>query len=151
MTVEPVPEPTVELDAEGWPVRRDTSPLAQFLKVEQDGEGGCRVVLDPVHMSPNGTMHGGALFSMFDTAMGTAAAGRLPEGRLCVTMEVHIRYLKPTFDGEVEVTASVLNSGKRIIQTEARAINRDSSGGERTVASATGSFVVIDRERPAPA
>ncbi len=141
-------EPTTELDPGGWPVRRDTSPLTQFLEVEQDGEGGCRVVLDAMHMSPNGTMHGGALFSMFDTAMGTVAAGRLPEGRLCVTMEVHIRYLKPVFDGEVEVRASVLNGGKRIIQTEAKATNRDSSGEERTVASATGSFVIVDIDTP---
>mgnify|MGYP002725540204 CR=1 FL=1 len=128
------------------PQRCDTSPLAEFLKVDQDGEGTCRVSINPVHLSPNGTMHGGALFTMFDTAMGTAAAKHLTEGQMCVTMEIQIRYLKPIFDGDVEVLGTVMHPGRRIIQTEARAIN-----GDRIVASATGSFVVLDREKPAPA
>jgi uncharacterized protein (TIGR00369 family) len=64
---------------------------------------------------------------------------------MCVTMEIQIRYLKPIFEGEVEVHGTVLHPGRRIIQTEARA----TSGG-RLVASATGSFVVLDRERPVP-
>jgi uncharacterized protein (TIGR00369 family) len=123
------------------PIRHDTSPLAEFLDIDQDGEGMCRVSIDPVHLSPNGTMHGGALFTMFDTAMGTAAAGHLAEGQMCVTMEIQIRYLKPIFEGEVEVHGTVLHPGRRIIQTEARA----TSGG-RLVASATGSFVVLDSD-----
>ncbi|MBC8194505.1 MAG: PaaI family thioesterase [Acidimicrobiia bacterium] len=134
------------MDSPGTPVSHDSSPLAEFLKVGQDGNGTCRISIDPVHLSPNGTMHGGALFTMFDTAMGTAAAGYLAEGQMCVTMEIQIRYLKPIFEGDVEVRGSVLHPGKRIIQTEARATN-----GDRTVASATGSFVVLDRERPTPA
>ena len=123
------------------PIRHDTSPLAEFLDIDQDGEGMCRVSIDPVHLSPNGTMHGGALFTMFDTAMGTAAAGHLAEGQMCVTMEIQIRYLKPIFEGEVEVHGTVLHPGRRIIQTEARA----PSGG-RLLASATGSFVVLDSD-----
>ncbi len=123
--------------------RHDTSPLSEFLEVDQDGKGTCRVSIDPIHLSPNGTMHGGALFTMVDTAMGTAAAERLTEGQMCVTMEIQIRYLKPIYNGEVEVHGMVLHSGKRTIQTEARVTN-----GDRLVASATGSFVVLDKERP---
>jgi acyl-CoA thioesterase len=133
------------MDSPDDQIPHDSSPLAEFLKVKQDGKGTCRVSIDRVHLSPNGTMHGGALFTMFDTAMGTAAAGHLGEGQMCVTMEIQIRYLKPIFDGEVEVCGSVLHPGRRIIQTEARATN-----GGRIVASATGSFVVLDRERPVP-
>jgi uncharacterized protein (TIGR00369 family) len=133
------------MDSPDPSIRRDISPLSEFLNVDQDGEGTCRVSIDPVHLSQNGTMHGGALFTMFDTAMGSAAAGHLAEGQMFVTMDIQIRYLKPIFGGVVEVRGTVLNPGRRIIQTEARATN-----GGRTVASATGSFVILDRERPTP-
>ncbi|MDP7542339.1 MAG: PaaI family thioesterase [Acidimicrobiales bacterium] len=126
-------------------IRMDDSPLATFLEIGQEaGNGGhTRITLDDRHLSPNGTMHGGALFTMFDSAMGAATRSLLGTDQICVTLEIQVRYLKPIFSGSVEVRAEVLHRGRRIIQLEATATNDG-----MPVAFATGSFVVLDRTAP---
>lgn len=122
--------------------RRDDSPLATFLEITQevDDGGHTRVTLDDRHLSPNGSMHGGALFALFDSAMGAATSGTIGTDQMCVTLEIHMRYLRPVFAGTVDVRAEVLHPGRRIVQLEATATNDGTP-----VAHATGSFVVLDR------
>lgn len=122
----------------------DDSPIATFLGIDQDaGLGGasCRVTIEDKHRNPNGTMHGGVMFTMFDLVMGIAVNAHLGPHQLCATSEVHIRYLRPVFGGSVVATAAVVSAGSRIVQLEARAVD----DGGQLVATATGSFVVLER------
>lgn len=124
----------------------DDSPLAKYLKIEQraDAEGAtCRVTVDSVHVNPNGSFHGGAMFAMIDLAMGIATSTQLEPNQICATSEIHIRYLRPVFEGTVEVTATVVDPGDVIVQLEAKAVD----GNGKLVASATGSFVVLEHRR----
>ncbi len=127
----------------GW-VQMDDSSLASFLGIEQrvtERGAHCRFTIDRKHMNPNEALHGGAMFTMLDLVMGIATAAQLDADQMCATSEIHIRYLKPIFEGVVEATATVLSRGRRIIHLDARAI--DEAGV--LVASATGSFVVLER------
>ncbi len=116
-------------------------PLADFFGIEpvrEDGRIGCRTVINENHLNPYGMVHGGVLFTMIDQAMGTAAHEYLDSNQICTTLEIHIRYLKPVSEGEIEVLATVLNPGRRIVQLEAKA-----TASGRVVGAATGSFVVL--------
>lgn len=48
--------------------------------------------VDPKVLNPYGIVHGGILFSMADTAAGTAC---LASGRECVTLNSSINFIKP--------------------------------------------------------
>lgn len=77
---------------------------------------------------------------MMDTAMGAAVMSVLGEGKLCATIEIHTRFHRPASNGTLTAKAKVLTAGRRIIHLEASTCD----GEGRLVASATGSFAVID-------
>ncbi|MBC8363590.1 MAG: PaaI family thioesterase [Actinobacteria bacterium] len=118
--------------------RLDTSPLSQFLDIEQvttpDGVE-CRIAIDGRHLNPNGSMHGGAMFTLLDLAMGVTTSTYLEPTQMCATAEIRVRYLKPVFEGSVVATASVVDHQGRRISLEARAT--DDRGEEVATASAT--------------
>ncbi len=124
-------------------------PLAEFFGIEpvhDQDRMGCRITINENHLNPHGVVHGGVLFTMVDQAMGMAAYQHLAPNQICTTLEIHIRYLKPVSEGVIEVLATVLNQGRRIVQLEAKA-----TAGGRVVGAATGSFVVLTLpETPAP-
>lgn len=76
---------------------------------------------------------------MADTAMGRATLDLLPEGDLCASIELQIRFLRPIGAGELRVEVAVLRQGRRVVHLEARAFD----AGAELLAVATGSFAVI--------
>jgi acyl-CoA thioesterase len=50
------------------------------------------------HLNPNGTLHGGVIYSVADTAMGAALFSRLDPGEQCATLEIKMNYATGTFD-----------------------------------------------------
>ncbi len=87
-------------------------PLRTFLDFTiDDGIGGEAVAALDVsdrHLNPNGVVHGGVVFTLVDTAMGRATMSVLEEGRICASIEVAVRYLRPITGGRLVATASVL-------------------------------------------
>ena len=118
--------------------------LRDFLgmDIEQGEAGTCAARLDAgeEHLNPHGTVHGAVLFTMVDTAMGGATMSVLDEGKLCASIDVHLRFLKPVFGGALEAAAEVVRAGKRVVHLEARV--RDGDG--EVVAMATGAFAVLE-------
>ncbi|MEZ5311127.1 MAG: PaaI family thioesterase [Microthrixaceae bacterium] len=106
--------------------------------------GGGVVTLDVTeeHMNPHGVVHGAVPFALMDTAMGSAVMDVVEEGQLCATIEIQTRFHRSTRSGTLRATATVLNAGRSIIHLEARTV--DDLG--RLVASATGSFAILDRK-----
>ena len=88
------------------------------LQVDEVEEGVGRVTVDVEehHLNPHGTVHGGMLATMLDTAMGTAvtATGR----EMPVTVALTVTYLEPGRPGQLQATARVRKSGKRLLVVE---------------------------------
>jgi acyl-CoA thioesterase len=63
------------------------------MRIESAGDDGIRVTMDPAgKLNPNGTIHGGAIFSLADQAFGIAAnLESVPE----VAVSASIQYLAP--------------------------------------------------------
>ncbi|MGN0483311.1 MAG: PaaI family thioesterase [Lachnospiraceae bacterium] len=56
------------------------------------------------HTNPNGSVHGGMLFTLADTIAGVAGESR---GRVVTTINSNINYLKPAFEGDLLTAEAV--------------------------------------------
>ena len=127
-------------------VSSDGFPLKDYLGFDLVEEEPGRVVatmeVTERHLSPNGTVHGGVLFTLVDTAMGKATVGVIAEGRTCASIELSARYLRPVgTGGRLVAEVTVLRAGRRVVHLEGRV---RCEGDDRPVAVMTGSFAVID-------
>lgn len=122
---------------------RGAFPLRSLLGMEvaspRPGVGTGHLVVAPIHHNPNGVVHGAVLFALVDTAMGAATQGILEEGRVCASIDVHLRFLRPVADGSVHAEVEVVHAGRRIVQLEGEVRDDD----DALVATATGAFAVI--------
>jgi len=64
------------------------------------------------HANAMGTLHGGVLCALADTAMGVAFFTVLEEGESLTTLELKINYLKPVWKGKLTASAKVVKRGK---------------------------------------
>ncbi|MBD8684114.1 PaaI family thioesterase [Pseudomonas sp. CFBP 13719] len=83
-------------------------------------------------------MHGGAIFSLVDIAMGLACSTAHGFDNRSVTLECKINYLRAVSEGEVICKAQVLHAGRRTMVVEADVLQ-----GEKLMAKAQGTFVVL--------
>jgi len=118
-------------------------PLRSFLGMDIEelgvGRAVARVDVTGDLLNPNGSVHGGVVFTMVDTAMGKAAMSVVGEGQLCATIEIQIRFLRPAISGRLEATATVVKPGRKIIHLEGRVL--DDAG--RLIATGAGTFAVF--------
>ena len=90
-----------------------------------------------------GVVAGGILATLADESMAHAVISILEEGRLTVTTEMNIRYLRavdPAGKGMLYGKARVIKPGRSIIVAEAEV----RSEADRLIATAGGSFFVIE-------
>ena len=117
-------------------------PLREMLGFTiETGEGVATAWLDvdERHINPHGTVHGGVMFILLDTAMGGATMSVLDEGNWCATLDIHTRYLAPCFGGRITATATVRKAGRRVVHLDGVVTGAD--GTEYAAASAV--FAVI--------
>jgi acyl-CoA thioesterase len=122
-------------------------PLQEFLAFairQGDRAAETSLTIGPQHLNPNGVIHGGVAFSLMDTAMGAAAMTVVPEGGMCVTIEVQARFHAGASSGVLLAEATILSAGRRVIHLS----SRTTDGNGRLIASATGSFAVIEIRTP---
>ena len=110
------------------------------LEVESLDDGDARVTLDAGdrHLNPHGTVHGGLLATMVDTAMGAAVATTTEDGEAPVTIEMKVTYLEPGKPGRLVADAHVRKRGRRITIVEAEIVQDDD-----VVAHAIATFTTI--------
>ncbi len=114
-------------------------PLAGTLGVSrfEVGPGHVVVGLEPeeFHYNPLGTVHGGVVASLLDTAAGCAVHTTLPAGGGYTTVDLHTRFLAPVRreTGPVHATGTLLHRGSRT----ATAVARLEDAGGRLLAHAT--------------
>jgi uncharacterized protein (TIGR00369 family) len=111
-------------------------PLGFVLRDGEDGRSRWEYRVDPAHYNLNGTLHGGVVMALLDTAMGFAVVSRVAnEGRYNAAAEMSTRFLAPVRGGVLTAEATVLKIGKRLAVVEGRAT--DDGGTVVAVASAT--------------
>jgi acyl-CoA thioesterase len=114
--------------------------LGMAVSSPRRGRGTASLEVTPALHNPNGVVHGAVLFAMADTSMGAAAMSVLEEGLACASIEVQLRFLRPVAGGPLRADTEVVKAGRRVVQLESRI----SDGEDRLVATAAGSFAVID-------
>ena len=92
---------------------------------------------DEVHENPMGTMHGGIVATLVDTAMGCALSSLLPVDAGFTTLELKINFVRAITQatGRVHAEGSVVHSGGRVATIEARV--HDDSGALYAHATST--------------
>jgi uncharacterized protein (TIGR00369 family) len=96
---------------------------------------------DPRFANPMGTVHGGIIATLLDSALGCAVQTVLPDGAGYTTLSLELKYLRPvTVDaGELRATGTVVHAGRRQATAEGHLI--DASG--RLLATATSTCLVL--------
>ena len=66
------------------------------------------------HHNPMGTVHGGILCTLADSAMGMAFASTLGAGETFTTLEIKVNYLRPVFEEKLYASAKVVHRGRTV-------------------------------------
>ena len=93
------------------------------------------------HYNPIGTVHGGLLCTLLDSALGCAVQTTLPQGQGYTSIDITVNYLRPVLatSGPLTCVATVTKPGNRVAFADG--VVTDGSG--KTVATATGSLLVF--------
>jgi uncharacterized protein (TIGR00369 family) len=92
-----------------------------------------------------GSVHGGIITTLMDTALGSAVQSVLPAGRVATTMDLHTRFHRPVTVavGKVFARAHVVHAGRRTATSQAELV--DAEG--RVYATGTSTLMILD-DRP---
>ncbi|MEU7921536.1 PaaI family thioesterase [Micromonospora zamorensis] len=116
--------------------------LLDMSRMEAD-EGRVSVELTPqeFHYNPLGTVHGGVLSTLLDTAAGCAVHTTLPAGVGYTSLDLNVKFLRPvTVDsGTLRCEGTVLQRGRRTALAEARITDADA----RLIAHATSTCLIL--------
>lgn len=116
-------------------------PVAQLVGFDLDEVDDGRVVMtmapEEFHFNPIGSVHGGIVATLLDSAMGLAVHSKLPVGRGYTTLEIKVNYLRgvTVAAGRLRVTGHVVHLGRQTAMAEAHI--SDSSGKLMAQASTT--------------
>ena len=109
-------------------------------------EGSVTLLLDPqeFHYNPLGSMHGGVISTLLDTAAACSVHSTLPVGVGYTSLDLNVKFLRPVTlaSGRLTCVGSVLQSGRRTALAEARLT--DAKG--RLVAQAMSSCMIFPME-----
>lgn len=94
--------------------------------------------VEPRHLNLSGTLHGGMIATLADTATGLAFRTGLEEDASALTSSLSVTFLRPGGIGVVTARGRVLKRGSRFGYAEADVIDADG----RLLARATATFTV---------
>ena len=106
-------------------------PAARLLDIRLDevDDGGVVFSMEPreTHYNPAGTVHGGILTVLADTAMTTAVMSKLPAGSWAPTIELNMNFIRPVTEstGRISATGSVIHVGRKVAVAESRILDAD--------------------------
>jgi uncharacterized protein (TIGR00369 family) len=85
----------------------------------EDGRAGLELDVTDEHLNEAGTLHGGVLATLVDTAMGQAVRSSTGADDVPATSQLTVTYLRPGKPGPVVVTATVRTQGEHLTVCEA--------------------------------
>jgi uncharacterized protein (TIGR00369 family) len=107
--------------------------LGARAEVADDGSARLRFTAGEEHLNPAGTVHGGVLATLVDTAMGTAVRSTVDDD-VPATSQLTVTYLRPGKPGELTVTARVRTRGEHLTVCDAD-VEQDGRGVVHAVAT----------------
>jgi acyl-CoA thioesterase len=110
----------------------------ELLSLGEDGTAELRLGMREELRNRGGKLHGGAIFTLVDVAMGLACSASHGFDEHSVTLECKINYLRGVAEGDVLCRARVLHAGRRTLMVEAEVLQ-----GDKLVAKAGGTFVRV--------
>ena len=102
------------------------------------GVATVRLVHDPGHLRPGGTISGPTLFTLADTALYAAVLSCLGHAPLAVTTDMTIHFLRRPPAADLIAEARILKEGRTLLHG---AIEIRSAARDGVVCHATGSYV----------
>jgi uncharacterized protein (TIGR00369 family) len=128
-------------------VTEPRSPAWRWLDISVvSAEPGQAVVEMPCHpdmRNYQGSVHGGLISTLADSAMGRSLRTVLPEGSRQYSFDLKLSFISPALADEVlRATARVVHRGRRTGVTECRVEGTDG----RLVATASASFAIYPAE-----
>ena len=125
--------------------RLSRSPFHAGLGIDvvDASEGHVRLAIETTdaHENLQGTIHGGVVATLADTAMGLAVRTAIEPGRPHVTIDMSVHYLRPAARGRIEATGTVVRAGAQIAYAEADVAAPDGT----LLARASGTYSVAAR------
>ncbi len=119
-------------------------PEASGMSVEHLGRGEVRLSLarraDLLQF--NGYFHGGVVSGLADHAAGAAASSALPSGRIAVTVDLHVNFLRPAEGERLVAEGRCVQSGSTICVASVQ-LDAISGGQARRCAIATATLRVV--------
>lgn len=103
------------------------------------GEAEVSLEVEPKHRNLMGTLHGGMISTLADTATGVAMGSSLEDGQTWTTTSLGVTFLAPGLDGRVRAAARVLKRGRRFGYAEADVLAQDGM----LLARATATFAIL--------
>jgi uncharacterized protein (TIGR00369 family) len=129
----------------------EISPAAVLLGREivsvdsKSGEVRLRFLADRQFSNRHGTVQGGMLAAMLDSATGNAVIANLPSDRTAVTTRLDTTFVKPAALGPLTATARLVKLDDRSASAEAELVD----GCGQVVASARAELRIRERNREA--
>jgi uncharacterized protein (TIGR00369 family) len=120
-------------------------PIMKLLDIEKltAAFGSVTVTLRPqeFHYNPLGTVHGGVIATLLDTAAACSVHSTLPAGVGYTSMDLTTKFLRPVTisSGLLTCTGSVLSQGRRTALAQAQLTDEDG----RLLAHATSSCLIF--------
>ena len=114
--------------------------LGAEVKLAEDGSARMHFTALEEHLNQAGTLHGGVLATLVDTAMGAAVRSATDEGDVPATSQLTVTYLRPGKPGPLEVTAKVRTRGEHLTVCEA-----DVEQDDRSLVHAVATFALLHR------
>ena len=105
----------------------------------EDGKSRLSFEARDKHLNDGGIVHGGAIFTLADCAMGSALASTL-EDEQPVTVEAKMNYLEPGKPGRIVALGALRRKGTRFTVLEVEVIQEET--GEH-IAYGTGTFTIV--------
>jgi uncharacterized protein (TIGR00369 family) len=106
----------------------------------EDGASRLSFEATEEHLNAAGTLHGGVLATLVDTAMGMAVRTTTDDGEVPATSQLTVTYLRPGRPGRVEVTARLRTRGEHLTVCEA-----DVEQEGRSLVHAVATFALLER------
>jgi len=113
--------------------------LGARAEVADDGSARVAFTAGDEHLNQAGTLHGGVLATLVDTAMG-AAVRSLADDDVPATSQLTVTYLRPGKPGDLAVTARVRTRGEHLTVCEA-----DVEQDGKSLVHAVATFALLHR------
>jgi uncharacterized protein (TIGR00369 family) len=126
-------------------------PIMRTLGIDgvevEDGRMVFRLEPQEFHYNPLGTMHGGVLATLLDSAAGCAVHTTLPAGVGYTSLDLTTKFLRPVTlnSGTLRCEGTVLSRGSRIALAQAQILDSK----DRLVAHATSSCLIFPLDQRA--